>query len=66
VFALLRPETREQMVSWLGTALDLNTARTRMNPDRAYISTDGFLLNVASVLLRLCAPFLDDQTKVRD
>ena len=64
VFALLRPETREHMVAWLGTLLDLNAARVRMNPDRVITSTDGFLLNLNAVLLRLCAPFIDDQQKV--
>ena len=65
VFALLRPETREQVVAWIGTLLDLNIARVRMNPDRSTTSTDGFLLNLNVVLLRLCAPFMEDQQKVR-
>jgi hypothetical protein len=37
----------------------------RLNADRNNTSTDGFLLNVASVLLQLCAPFLGNLQKVR-
>lgn len=65
IFALLRPETREHIVAWLGHIIDLNSIRVRMNPDPRLTSSDGFLLNLTSVLLRLCAPFLDDQQKVR-
>jgi hypothetical protein len=33
--------------------------------DRRNVSSDGFMLNIASVLLDLCDPFLDSPQKVR-
>lgn len=52
------------MVSWIGQIIDLNAGRVRINADARIVSTDGFLLNLTAVLLRLCAPFIDDAQKV--
>ncbi|PRW05883.1 putative ubiquitin conjugation factor E4 [Chlorella sorokiniana] len=60
VMSLLRnTDTREAMLNWLAAALDSNLERTKMRPDPKKMSTDGFALNLALVLLRCCDPFVD-------
>ncbi|KDD71848.1 hypothetical protein H632_c4296p0, partial [Helicosporidium sp. ATCC 50920] len=51
--------TRPRMLAWLGAALGCNAERMKMHPDLRVSSSDGFVLNLLGVLLRLCAPFLD-------
>lgn len=51
--------TKERVLAWLGAALRANKERTKIQPDLKNASTDGFMINLCSVLLRLCRPFLD-------
>lgn len=60
VMSLLKnPDTKEKVLLWFAAALRVNKERTKMRPDMKKASTDGFMLNLCSVLLRLCRPFLD-------
>ena len=59
---LKNPGTKERMLAWLGAALHVNKERTKIQPDLKNASTDGFMINLCSVLLRLCRPFLDVAT----
>ena len=60
VMALLRgKDTREPMLAWLGAALASNEERAKMQPDLRAAAAHGWVVNLASVLLRACEPFLD-------
>lgn len=60
IMALLRnSETREHALNWLAAALRTNQERAKMRPDIKKAATDGFMLNVAAVLLKMCDPFMD-------
>jgi ubiquitin conjugation factor E4 B len=56
---LKNAEAKERVLTWLAAALRVNKERTKMQPDLRKASTDGFMINLCSVLLRLCRPFLD-------
>lgn len=56
---LKNPDTKDRVLTWFAGALSVNKERTKMRPDMKKASTDGFMLNLCSVLLRLCRPFLD-------
>jgi len=58
-------ESKEQLLRWFGEVLRLNRDRVKMQVDYMSVSTDGFVLNLAHVLLRLCIPFMDtSQSKI--
>lgn len=60
MMSLLRnADTREAALDWLAAALRTNAERMKMRPDFKKASTDGFMLNVAAVALKMCEPFLD-------
>lgn len=56
---LRRAETREYTIKWIARVLEVNETRNRLRDDMLHSSTDGFMLNLLNVLLRLCDPFLD-------
>ena len=57
---------REAVLDWVGAVLKHNVARTMMQANRQKTSSDGFMLNLTSVLLQLCVPFMDPSSpKVR-
>lgn len=56
---LKNQETREAMLAWLAAALNSNGERIKMRPNAAKACTDGFAINLAGVLLKLCEPFVD-------
>ncbi|KAL6062738.1 Ubiquitin conjugation factor E4 [Balamuthia mandrillaris] len=53
------PNCREKVLEWFAAVANFNIERTRIQVDRRKVSTDGFLLNTAAVLLELCVPFMD-------
>jgi len=58
---------REAVLDWVGAVLKHNVARTMMQANRQKTSSDGFMLNLTSVLLQLCVPFMDPSSpKVHD
>ena len=50
---LAQPGSRAGLLTWTSTMLLSNWGRTRMRSQRKSTSNDGFLLNVASVMLRV-------------
>jgi hypothetical protein len=59
----VKPESREYMFQWIASALQGNHERTqemfRYQYAHMHMSSDGFMLNLLSALLRMCTPFLD-------
>ncbi|GIM17511.1 hypothetical protein Vretimale_20059 [Volvox reticuliferus] len=51
--------TKARMLQWLGAVLEGNAGRSKLRFDPEALAPDGFLTNVAAVLLKLCGPFLD-------
>lgn len=59
------PEVKEAVLAWLGTVLERNAKRAKMQVDIQSVASDGFFLTQNSVMLQLCLPFLDPgNTKV--
>jgi len=63
-------ETREAALCWIANALAANRGRTRIQVDRFSVSSEGFMLNLGSVMLRACQPFTagikDEKIKLID
>lgn len=60
MMALLRnSETRDAALSWLAAAIRTNQERAKMRPDVKKSATDGFMINIVAVMLRMCEPFMD-------
>lgn len=55
--------TRESVLAWLEQAVSVNAERAKENPDANITSTNGTMLNLTMVLLRLCGPFLSPDAK---
>ncbi|KAI0071497.1 ubiquitin conjugation factor E4 [Panus rudis PR-1116 ss-1] len=59
------PESREAVLRYFARIIDLNDRRAGMQVDPATVATDSFMVNVQSVLLRFCEPFMDaNYTKI--
>lgn len=54
---------REQVLTWLEQAMEVNAERAKENPDMNVASTNGTIINLSMVLLRLCGPFLPPESK---
>ncbi|RLN52723.1 hypothetical protein BBJ28_00016461 [Nothophytophthora sp. Chile5] len=54
---------REQVLAWLEQAMQVNAERAKENPDVNVVSTNGMIVNLTMVLLRLCGPFLPPNSK---
>ncbi|KAL3145548.1 hypothetical protein ABBQ32_003373 [Trebouxia sp. C0010 RCD-2024] len=53
-------DTREAMLQWIALCLERNAKeRSKMNMDPANAAPHGFFINLDSVLLKMCEPFLD-------
>lgn len=53
-------DTREAMLKWIALCLECNAKeRSKMNMDPAHAAPHGFFINLDSVLLKMCEPFLD-------
>lgn len=55
--------TREQVLTWLEQSMHVNAERAKENPDVNITSSNGMMLNLTMVLLRLCGPFLPPESK---
>lgn len=55
--------TRESVLAWLEQAVSVNAERAKESPDANVTSTNGTVLNLTMVLLRLCGPFLSPDAK---
>jgi ubiquitin conjugation factor E4 B len=49
----------DQLLEYFGHIIKLNEKRAQMQVDTQTVSSDGFMHNIAAVLLMFCAPFLD-------
>lgn len=56
---------RERTLAFLASLWHLNGKRTQIQYEPTDVSSDGVMVNVTAVLLRLCAPFMGDGSKVR-
>ncbi|KAI7901309.1 ubiquitin elongating factor core-domain-containing protein [Cokeromyces recurvatus] len=52
-------ESRNQLLEYFGHIVRLNEKRAQIQVDPQTISSDGFMHNIAAVLLAFCDPFLD-------
>ncbi|KAK2465341.1 hypothetical protein APHAL10511_002695 [Amanita phalloides] len=59
--ALVRasPEAREAVLQYFARVITLNVKRAGMQVDPNTVSSDGFMLNILTVLLRFSEPFMD-------
>lgn len=53
------PSARDQLLEYFAHVIRLNEKRAQMQVDTATVSSDGFMHNIAAVLLMFCNPFLD-------
>jgi ubiquitin conjugation factor E4 B len=51
--------SRDQLLEYFGHIIRLNEKRAQMQVDTQTVSSDGFMHNIAGVLLMFCDPFLD-------
>eukprot|EP00188_Purpureofilum_apyrenoidigerum_P005009 Plantae.Rhodophyta-Purpureofilum_apyrenoidigerum.ctg6129.p1 GENE.Plantae.Rhodophyta-Purpureofilum_apyrenoidigerum.ctg6129~~Plantae.Rhodophyta-Purpureofilum_apyrenoidigerum.ctg6129.p1 ORF type:complete len:696 (+),score=141.57 Plantae.Rhodophyta-Purpureofilum_apyrenoidigerum.ctg6129:410-2497(+) len=56
------PEAREATLEWFSHVSKLNQDRQKMHFDPKVVSSDGFMLNINAVLLKVCEPFLDPKS----
>ncbi|GFR50779.1 hypothetical protein Agub_g13044, partial [Astrephomene gubernaculifera] len=54
--------TKSPMLRWLGAVLEANAGRAKLQIQPEALAGEGFLANVAAVLLKLCGPFLADES----
>lgn len=52
-------DTKEAMLNWLAAVLESNIERAKMHPNVKKAATDGFMVNIAAVMLKLSEPFMD-------
>lgn len=59
------PDTRSRTLSWFAYIMNQNHKRRAMQVDPREVASDGFMLNVTTILDRFCEPFMDsDFSKV--
>ncbi|KAK2749637.1 hypothetical protein FQN57_005859 [Myotisia sp. PD_48] len=51
--------SREKILNWFASAVNLNHKRRALKPDPAQLSSDGFMFNITTCLDQLCEPFMD-------
>lgn len=54
--------SKEIMISFFLSVLKFNKIRTRSRFNRMEASTNGFLLNIDAILLKICEPFTSGQS----
>ncbi|KAG6276616.1 hypothetical protein E4U47_008181 [Claviceps purpurea] len=59
------PVTRSRTLDWFAYIMNVNHKRRAMQVDPREVASDGFMLNVTTILDRFCEPFMDtDFSKV--
>ncbi|KAK5171080.1 Ubiquitin conjugation factor E4 [Saxophila tyrrhenica] len=53
------PKQRERILNWFALCVNKNHKKRAMRVDYKTVSSDGFMVNVTSVLDQLCEPFMD-------
>lgn len=58
-------DTRNKTLNWFAYILNTNHKRRAMQVDPREVASDGFMLNITTILDRFCEPFMDnDFTKI--
>ncbi|OQU98431.1 hypothetical protein CLAIMM_04221 isoform 1 [Cladophialophora immunda] len=55
------PEARERVLDWFALVVNSNHKRRAMRVDKTTVSSDGFMINITTILDQLCEPFMDAQ-----
>ncbi|POR34568.1 Ubiquitin conjugation factor E4 [Tolypocladium paradoxum] len=59
------PDTRSRTLNWFAYIMNMNHKRRAMQVDPREVASDGFMLNVTTIMDRFCEPFMDtDFSKV--
>jgi ubiquitin conjugation factor E4 B len=53
------PAPRERLLNWFALCVNKNHKKRAMRVDPKVVSSDGFMINITSVLDQLCEPFMD-------
>ncbi|KAJ9098222.1 hypothetical protein QFC21_004551 [Naganishia friedmannii] len=53
------PEARDHLLDFIGTVVNRNVKRSGMRVDPKTVASDGFMVNLQAILLRLFEPVLD-------
>ncbi|KAJ9110282.1 hypothetical protein QFC19_001685 [Naganishia cerealis] len=53
------PDSREDLLDFIGTIVNRNVKRSGMRVDPKTVASDGFMVNLQAILLRLFEPVLD-------
>lgn len=53
------PAARQALLRYFGKIIDLNHRRTAHRVEPNTVSSDGIMLNITSILTKLCEPFID-------
>jgi ubiquitin conjugation factor E4 B len=56
-------DARQKVTQWIIDALLVNVGATAMRPDHTKVSKAPLLMNLFVILLKLCEPFMDSNTK---
>lgn len=54
------PDTRSKMLEWFAYIMNMNHKRRAMQVDPREVASDGFMMNVTTILDRFCEPFMDN------
>ncbi|KAI5458136.1 ubiquitin elongating factor core-domain-containing protein [Mariannaea sp. PMI_226] len=54
------PDTRNRTLNWFADVMNKNHKRRAIQVDSREISSNGFMINVTTVLDRFCEPFMDN------
>jgi Ubiquitin elongating factor core len=57
------PSARIKLLAWFTDALLVNTGASALRPDPSKVSSTSLLLNISMMLLKLCHPFVIDESK---
>ena len=60
------PEARERVLDWFALVINANHKRRAMRVDKKTVSSDGFMVNITTILDQLCEPFMDAQFSKMD
>ncbi|ORX94013.1 hypothetical protein K493DRAFT_315713 [Basidiobolus meristosporus CBS 931.73] len=60
------PESRQSLLKYYAEVIKKNEKRAQMQVDRKTVSSDGYMTNLTTTLLKFCDPFLDAKSSKID
>ncbi|KAG8414091.1 Ubiquitin conjugation factor E4 [Metarhizium acridum] len=54
------PDTRSRTLNWFAYIVNMNHKRRALQVDPREVASDGFMLNVTTIMDRFCEPFMDN------